>query len=90
LNANISKHDQTGVLVLIPAWNEGIRIEPVVAAAAKHLPVLVVDDGSSDETAERAADAGAVMRSSPWTRMVSMTLMKSRSSSPRIKLVNMT
>jgi glycosyltransferase involved in cell wall biosynthesis len=61
LNAQFPKHDRAGVLALIPAWNEGIRIGPVVAEAAKQLPVLVVDDGSSDETAERAADAGAIV-----------------------------
>ncbi|MDX1617010.1 MAG: hypothetical protein R3300_22075, partial [Candidatus Promineifilaceae bacterium] len=32
----------------IPAYNEAARIGPVVAGAAAHLPVLVVDDGSSD------------------------------------------
>jgi glycosyltransferase involved in cell wall biosynthesis len=30
-----------------------------VAAAHEHLPVIVVDDGSTDATAERARDAGA-------------------------------
>ncbi len=61
MNANSPKHDPAGVLVLIPAWNEGIRIGPVVATAAKQLPVLVVDDGSRDDTAKRAADAGAIV-----------------------------
>ena len=47
------------MLALVPAWNEGSRIGPVVAAAGVHLPVLVVDDGSSDDTASVAEAAGA-------------------------------
>lgn len=46
-------------LVLIPAHNEEKRIAAVVEAAKKHLPVLVVDDGSSDGTARAAEAAGA-------------------------------
>ena len=61
MSANSPKSDQTGVLVLIPAWNEGKRIGPVVTAAVNQLPVLVVDDGSSDDTGERAAEAGATV-----------------------------
>ncbi len=34
------------VLALIPAYNEAERVAAVVAGAAVHLPVLVVDDGS--------------------------------------------
>jgi len=49
------------VLALIPAHDEGPRIGPVVAGARRHLPVLVVDDGSGDDTAERAEAAGAVV-----------------------------
>jgi glycosyltransferase involved in cell wall biosynthesis len=47
------------VLVLIPAYNEALRIEPVIAEAKKHLPVSVVDDGSSDNTSQVAERAGA-------------------------------
>lgn len=61
MSENTIERDQAGVVVLIPAWNEDKFIGPVVAAAVKHLPVLVVDDGSSDATAERAAEAGAVV-----------------------------
>jgi glycosyltransferase involved in cell wall biosynthesis len=46
---------------LIPAYNEEMHISDVVAAAACHLPVLVVDDGSKDETAARAEGAGAIV-----------------------------
>jgi glycosyltransferase involved in cell wall biosynthesis len=46
-------------LVLIPAHDEAPRIAGVVRGALAHLAVLVVDDGSSDDTAARAAEAGA-------------------------------
>jgi glycosyltransferase involved in cell wall biosynthesis len=55
-----------GVLVVIPAHDEGPRIARVVAGAIRHLPVLVVDDGSNDDTAVAAQAAGArVLRQSP-------------------------
>jgi len=49
------------VLVVIPGFDEGPRIGAVVEAARRYLPVLVVDDGSSDDTAARAEEAGAVV-----------------------------
>jgi len=54
------------VLALIPGYEEGPRIAAVVEAAARHLPVLVVDDGSTDDTAANAEAAGAlVLRQRP-------------------------
>ncbi len=47
------------IVALIPGYNEAPRIAPVVEATRRHLPVIVVDDGSSDATAERARAAGA-------------------------------
>lgn len=49
------------ILVCIPAYNEEERISAVIAQAARYLPVLVVDDGSIDETAAVAQAAGAVV-----------------------------
>jgi glycosyltransferase involved in cell wall biosynthesis len=62
--------DMTGasppIVALIPAYQEGPRIAPVVTATRRHLPVVVVDDGSSDDTAAIAEAAGAtVLRQDP-------------------------
>ncbi len=46
-------------LILIPAFNEAATIEDVVLGARAHGAVLVVDDGSADDTATRAARGGA-------------------------------
>jgi len=54
------------VLCVAPAWNEGERITRVVQSVKPGLvdALLVVDDGSADDTAERAEAAGAgVLRS---------------------------
>lgn len=51
--------ESSKVLALIPAYNEALRVAGVVAGALDHLPVLVVDDGSTDDTAARARTAGA-------------------------------
>jgi glycosyltransferase involved in cell wall biosynthesis len=49
------------VLAVIPAYGEGPRVARVVVGALAHLPVLVVDDGSTDDTAARAREAGATV-----------------------------
>jgi len=49
------------MLALIPGYEEGPRIGAVVEAALRHLPVLVVDDGSTDDTAVVAEAAGAAV-----------------------------
>ena len=49
-----------GVFVIIPAYNEASVIGPVVASLwERHLTVLVVDDGSTDDTAAQARQNGA-------------------------------
>ena len=54
------------ILALIPAHDEGPRVGAVVEIARRALPVVVVDDGSSDDTADRAEAAGAtVIRQAP-------------------------
>jgi glycosyltransferase involved in cell wall biosynthesis len=49
----------TEILALIPTYNEAKHIAGVVSATLAHLPVLVVDDGSTDDSAARAEAAGA-------------------------------
>jgi len=54
------------VLALIPAYNEAEHIADVIAQTCAYLPVLVVDDGSADDTAAVAESAGAtVLRQIP-------------------------
>ena len=54
------------ILALVPAHDEAARIGQVVEGARRHVPVLVIDDGSSDATAEIAERAGAtVVRQTP-------------------------
>jgi len=54
-----SNFETIKVVVLIPAYNEEGRIAPVVRESLQTLPVLVVDDGSRDNTAQVAREAGA-------------------------------
>jgi glycosyltransferase involved in cell wall biosynthesis len=49
------------IVGLIPAHDEAPRIGSVIEVARGHLPVLVVDDGSSDGTAAVARAAGATV-----------------------------
>ena len=46
-------------MALLPAYNEAARILPVLERVMLHLPALVVDDGSTDQTAAIARAAGA-------------------------------
>src|SRR3954467_12480470 len=58
-------------LVFIPAYNEEESVAAVVAAVHAELPevdVLVVDDGSSDQTAEVARQSGARVASLPFNQ----------------------
>jgi flavin-dependent dehydrogenase/glycosyltransferase involved in cell wall biosynthesis len=48
-------------VAVIPVFNEASTIGSVVARAACHGPVLVIDDGSSDGSARVAAAAGAAV-----------------------------
>jgi len=63
--------EPTAVTVIIPAFNEAESIGPVLAAlraAAPWQEILVVDDGSSDGTAERARAAGARVIVHPYNK----------------------
>ncbi len=57
------------MLVAIPAWNEEGSIADVIAKVQEHRPdadILVVNDGSTDATPQRAREAGAVVVSLPF------------------------
>ncbi len=56
-------------LVAIPAWNERGSIADVIAKVREHRPdadILVVNDGSTDDTAILAEEAGATVVSLPF------------------------
>jgi len=55
--------------VAIPAWNEQESIADVIAKVQEQRPgadILVVNDGSTDDTADRASTAGATVVSLPF------------------------
>jgi glycosyltransferase involved in cell wall biosynthesis len=57
------------IAVLIPCFNEAPTIHQVVTSFRAALPtaaVYVYDNRSTDDTAKRAAEAGAVVRHEPW------------------------
>jgi glycosyltransferase involved in cell wall biosynthesis len=63
--------DPRTVSVVIPALNEAAAIAEVVrqlSGAAAWAEILVVDDGSSDDTAARATAAGARVLRHPYTK----------------------
>ena len=58
-------------LVFIPAWNEQDSVAGVIADVRKFIPeadVLVVDDGSTDATVDRAREAGGLVASLPFNQ----------------------
>lgn len=57
------------VLIIVPAWNEAASIAEVVGEIRGELPgvdVLVVDDGSADDTSQIAREAGAIVARLPF------------------------
>jgi glycosyltransferase involved in cell wall biosynthesis len=62
--------DPSSVSIVIPAYNEADAVGGVVSALAAtgwH-EIIVVDDGSADATAARAADAGAMVVRHPYNK----------------------
>ena len=63
--------DPSAVSIVIPAYNEGHSVAAVVsamAAAATWREIIVVDDGSADDTGARARAAGARVVSHPYNK----------------------
>jgi glycosyltransferase involved in cell wall biosynthesis len=64
-----SSADKFSVSVIIPAYNEADTIGEIVTKIMTiypHFEVIVVNDGSTDETAEVAKNAGAIVYSHPY------------------------
>ena len=60
---------QPKTLIIIPAYNEGARIGEVIRRVREIQPdlaVVVINDGSRDDTVEAARAAGAVVISHPF------------------------
>lgn len=58
-------------LVFIPAWNEEDAVGSVIKGVREHLPqadILVIDDGSQDQTGLRAREAGAMVATLPFNQ----------------------
>src|SRR5262249_41232010 len=63
--------DPSQTSVIIPAFNEGPSIGTVITALREAAPwqeIILVDDGSSDDTAERARAAGAIVVHHPYNK----------------------
>ena len=63
--------DPATVSVVIPAMNEGAAVGEVVrelAAAARWHEILVIDDGSADDTGAQAEAAGARVIRHPYNK----------------------
>lgn len=69
-NTQTTEHPAgAAVLVIVPAYNEGRRIHNALADLKAHAPwadVVVVDDGSIDDTSAQARSAGATVVRLPF------------------------
>lgn len=62
-------HDEPRLLIIIPAWNEQETLSAVVGEInekVRSADVLVVNDGSTDQTSEIARDSGAIVLDLPF------------------------
>ena len=62
-------HDSKQVLVIMPAWNEAESVGNTVRevlSMGRPYDVLVVNDGSTDSTADAASEAGATVLNLPF------------------------
>lgn len=62
------------LIILLPAYNEEVTIAQVIGSLPRSIPgvsdqkVIVVDDGSTDKTADLAHQAGAMVIAHGWNR----------------------
>ncbi len=64
----MSQHAER-ILIILPALNEGASIARTVRNIRQHMPmadVVVINDGSTDDTAAQAATAGAIVLHMPY------------------------
>jgi glycosyltransferase involved in cell wall biosynthesis len=67
----MSRNVPENVSIVVPAFEESPSIGPLVSAlraAAAWREIIVVDDGSADETGRRAAEAGARVVRHPYNK----------------------
>lgn len=67
------KHTDSLIGIVIPAYNEEKTIGAVVLACKKHGIVIVVDDGSKDNTSTLARESGAIVLTQPVNMGVGFT-----------------
>lgn len=60
-----AQHIDLKIAVIIPAFNEGVSIGAVVDIAKRHAQVIVVNDGSADNTGIAAEQQGAIVINHP-------------------------
>lgn len=59
---SLTEAEAAGIYIVIAAYNEGAKIAEVVTELRARLPhIVVVDDGSRDDTGQRAFEAGATV-----------------------------
>ena len=52
-------NNKKDLLILIPAFNEGKTIQEIIKKTKKYGDILIVDDGSKDETVKNSKKNGA-------------------------------
>ncbi len=65
----IERKNHPRTLVIVPAFNEGAKIAATLSDLREHAPwadVVVIDDGSADDTAAQARHAGANVLQLPF------------------------
>jgi len=61
LNISIRLSNFMKTIAVIPAFNEEKTVAIIVKKTKKYCPIIVVDDGSKDRTAELAKKSGAIL-----------------------------